>query len=576
MYVEGDSSWGGYTREPVYQGIKSAEEFVELHREHGSVKKVGKAIGSYRKAKNWYYKAVEQGLMAPIPVRSKTREEIKNPEIQIAGDQGRVHALETRELSPPKEGVKRYLFSCAQNDTKIHEGFWKSLLTLAKHYDAEIHIARFTYVKSGLGARGDKAQILSRKELYGGREMTWDPRLVPYFSDKRLEVGPALVWCGEMNTLPTAIRPLSGLEVYTGRKSAIFPHVKLAMESVPSSKHEATKFNYTTGAVTLRNYIQRKAGLKAEFHHCYGALLVEVDSDGDWFCRQINANSEGVIHDLGIRVDGDDLSTGNRVEAITWGDIHCAQLEQWVADLAWGRGGILDSLRPKYQFLHDVLDFRARSHHEMKDPHRMFKRHVAEDTDVAKELQNVDAFLRTSWRDWCENVIVHSNHHDHLGRWLKEQDGRFDPQNAMVWANLNQKVYQTLSMKGSVNYLRLGLELCGNGFALGVYDFLDDDQSYVICEDKAGGIECGAHGHSGPNGSRGSAKGFARQGRKANLGHYHSAGIIDGIYVAGTCSVLDADWTTGASSWSHTHTVVYPTGKRALLTCWKNKWKAAA
>jgi hypothetical protein len=82
------------------------------------------------------------------------------------------------------------------------------------------------------------------------------------------------------------------------------------------------------------------------------------------------------------------------------------------------------------------------------------------------------------------------------------------------------------------------------------------------------------HGHSGPNGSRGNPKVMARLGRKANLGHYHSAGINDGIYRAGTCSSLDPDWTTGPGSWSHTHIVTYKNGKRSLITMWNNKWHA--
>jgi hypothetical protein len=150
-------------------------------------------------------------------------------------------------------------------------------------------------------------------------EIKWAPEIDNYHSDERLEIAPGLVWCGEQNIIPTAERPLRGLEVYTGRKSGIIPHVKIAMESIPSSKHAPTKFNYTTGTVTQRNYIQRKAGLKAQFHHCYGALLVEVDADGNWFCRQINADSDGMIYDLDICVHGKVLTTGNNVEAITWG-----------------------------------------------------------------------------------------------------------------------------------------------------------------------------------------------------------------------------------------------------------------
>jgi hypothetical protein len=83
-----------------------------------------------------------------------------------------------------------------------------------------------------------------------------------------------------MNILPTAVNPLAGLETYTHRKSAIFPHAKVALRSIATMQGEGTKFNYTTGTVTLKNYIQKKEGIKAEHHHRYAALVVEVNHDG--------------------------------------------------------------------------------------------------------------------------------------------------------------------------------------------------------------------------------------------------------------------------------------------------------
>lgn len=104
--------------------------------------------------------------------------------------------------------------------------------------------------------------------------------------------------------------------------------------------------------------------------------------------------------------------------------------------------------------------------------------------------------------------------------------------------------------------------------------FLHEDDSYVICPDEHGGIECGQHGDLGPNGSRGNIKTFARLGRRTNIGHSHSAGICDGAYQAGTCGELSPDWTHGPSSWSHSHIVTYPNGKRAIITMWNGRWRA--
>jgi len=124
------------------------------------------------------------------------------------------------------------------------------------------------------------------------------------------------------------VRPLSGLETYTGRDSAIVPHAKITMESVASGKHEATKFNYTTGAVTQRNYIQKKAGQRGEQQHSYGGLIVEVDSEGNWYVRQLEAEeASGEVRDLTLRFLPDGRVERSNIEAIVWGDIHEARMD---------------------------------------------------------------------------------------------------------------------------------------------------------------------------------------------------------------------------------------------------------
>ena len=553
------------------------KNLVKEYAKHGSLKKVHKAHPEWP----WesgvlatYREAVSEGLMQPLRVGNKTTEQRKDPSAVLAPT-GYVRALETLEATLPKRGVKRYLFTSAQNNTSPFMPFWRNLQIMAGHYRAELHVARYVYLTNSMSSLLDKNKAFDKVDGGQARDIWWHDELKPYFSDNRMEVAPGLVWCGEMNILPTAENPLSGLEVYTGRKSSIIPHAKVAMQSIASSKHAPVKLNYTTGTCTLRNYIQRKAGLKAEFHHTYGALLVEVDSDGDWFCRQIIADSEGVIHDLDVKVDASGvLTTGNHVESITWADIHCDDIVPWVKELAWGEGGMLDTLRPKSQFFHDVLGFRAKSHHELKHPHRVFRRFLLGQTDVKAECQDVCLFLCKAYRTWCDNVVVDSNHHDHLGRWLEESDGRLDPKNAEFWTDMQARVWADLRAGAQTpNYFRLMVEAVYPKLTE-LLNILDRDASYIICPDRNGGIECGVHGHAGPNGGRGNPRAFAKLGRKANLGHYHNAGITDGIYYGGTCSSLDPDWTTGPGGWSHTHIVTYPNGKRTLVTMWNGKYCA--
>jgi hypothetical protein len=92
--------------------------------------------------------------------------------------------------------------------------------------------------------------------------------------------------------------------------------------------------------------------------------------------------------------------------------------------------------------------------------------------------------------------------------------------------------------------------------------FLKEDQSYTIAND----IECGMHGHLGANGARGNAVQFSRMGKRSNTAHTHSATIRDGSWVAGVSASLDMGYNSGLSSWSHSHIITMPSGKRQMIT----------
>lgn len=571
----------------------TAKQFVKLYEKYGSVKAVARGENlPYGGVHSAYEEAVAEGLMDPVRPGRKTMMHMtkaKNGMLRAKAEdepepviEGNVRARGAEPLKRRKKGVTRYFFTSAQNNTPIFEPLWKNLHVLMEHYNATLHISRFAYIKKGLGARGDKAAWLNEKEgstwtkYVEAKNLWWDERFTPYLLDERKEVAPGLVFVGDCNILPTKAKPLSGYQVLTGRKSGIFPHVKFAMESVATMQAHGTKFNYTTGTVTMRNYIMRDAGLKAEFHHCYGALLVEVNEQGDWWCRQINADSEGTIYDLDVCVKNGKLTEGNRIEALTPGDIHVANIDPAVYAATWGDGGLVDTLRPKKQFIHDVLDFESRSHHSIDNPHLRFLRYIRKRESVQKEITGVCGFLTSASRPWMESFVVDSNHDRHLARWLAEQDGRRDPVNAEFWLELQQATYREMVRTGEEpNHLQVAVRLVSPKLErqIGV-QFIPQDGSYVICPDAGGGIECALHGDRGANGARGSAMSIAKMGRKANIGHSHSACIIDGVYQSGTSSLLKLEYNHGAGSWSHTHILTYPNGKRTLITVWNGLWRA--
>jgi len=520
---------------------------------------------------NAHNKAVKLGLSTKRP-KNKTaksalyqRDEDKVP---LVGGQIKTASRDT--LPRPKKGqVLRYILTCVQNNTKLHDGLWGNIQALAKHYDAKIMVSQYTYNKEAYGSKAIKPGTQKASDT---EELWYDPRIKDYVYDKAAELAPGLVWCGEINILPTAVRPLSGFESYTGRASGIFPHPKLAMESIASGKYEPTKFNYTTGTLTQRNYIQRKAGQKADFHHCYGALLVEVTNDG-WWVRQLNGETDGTIYNLTMRVKNGKITTGHGVKGINWGDIHAGETDPVVEAVQWGKGGVIDVLRPDYQFAHDILNFHSRNHHEAKDPHKQFERYVQGQDNVADEVAGVRALMNRMHRPWCSTVVVDSNHDKALERWLKEADARNDPTNAIFYYEAQLAKYKAIAGKNPDFHLLEWACLRGAADEDAVQSarFLRQDESYILCHDSSGGIECGMHGHLGPNGARGSAAAFAKMGRKANVGHTHSTGIHDGVWTAGTSSKLDLGYNNGPGSWSHSFIITYENGKRCISTIWKGK-----
>lgn len=540
---------------------KTDQELLDMYGE----------LGSTRELRRELLRITPQGLHVPSARTLRRRLKTYAPDYMKArkakgstppAEDTRPVAAGVSEAPDTRRGKltgKRYVFTTAQNNTYVHAAFLKSLRTFCEHRGAELIVSTVTYNKNGFQN--------GTKESDG---LWYDPQIVPYIRNESLEITPDLIFCGELDVLPTAVSPLSGFENYTQGASGIIPHTKVQMQSIPRMKHAEPRFMYTTGAVTLRNYIQRKAGQVAEFHHVFGALYVEVDEQGDWFARQLVANSAGVFHDLNRKYDGDKVAAQS-VAAITWGDIHVEKIDPSVFRAAWGvdKDGtnMLTILNPRWQFIHDLTDFRARNHHNIKDPFFLAEMHHLGTGNVKTDLERCGSFLEHITRFGHKAVVVDSNHDQALQRWLREADIRQDPENAEFYHEANMMIHR--SIKNIQNFNVFEWAVTRGGQLADKAQFLREDDSFLVFD-----IEHALHGHRGPNGSRGSAKAFSKIGRKVNIGHTHSAGIIDGVYVAGVTGKLDMDYNKGPTNWSHSHIVTYNNGKRAIVTMRNGKWRA--
>lgn len=529
----------------------SFAEITEAIEIHGGIRPAGRALG-----------------MAESTIRSRLKKGVTDVMFDEE-DKGFVpkfahNRLPAPTIYEPGDRTKYFILTSAQDDTAVHSEFWESLLTYADFLeDCEILVSGFTYAKRLFEEHDKRAENIA-----------FHPEIDAYIVHNQVFIGDKLVFCGEMNTRPTAVRPLSGFQTYTREKWGVFPHVKVQLESVPTMKNELTKQIMTTGAITLPNYIRMKAGIKAEFDHIIGATLVALKPDGTFFCRQLQATSQsdGSFYDLDCYVTPDGVTEGHRVAGITYGDVHIEKIDPDVARATWGYDvetgiafdfdtSVKGFLRPEFEFFHDICDFSTRNHHNVGDHHFILATYLSGKDKVQDDLQKVGTFLKAVEDPDTISVVVQSNHDNAYAKWVKtgiKAGVQRDPANYEFWL-MSELLY--------VQHLRAGVkeppifEIMVR--ELGAPEdviFHPEDTTFKVC-----GIECGMHGHLGANGARATPTAFERMGSKSNTGHVHSPGITSGNYRSGVCS-LEMGYNKGLSSWCITHTVIYPNGRRTLIT----------
>lgn len=501
---------------------------------------------------------------------------------KVKVQQGKATALPKKE-KPKVAGVipspdafratakgSRFVLTSAQNNTKVHRGFWTALERFAIHNKAQIMVSRFSYNKN---AWLDAGGITKDAEKVDGEDIWYAPEVIKHAQDENIQLAEGLVFCAELDILPTAKDPLSGFDNFTGTNSLVVPHAKTHMRSYAGLlSGQPQRFGYTTGAVTLRNYIDRKAGQIASYHHVYGALYVEVDARGRWFARQIIAADDGSFFDLdtyyhakgNCKIGSENFLSffPNAISVVNLGDIHAEKLDATVFASAMQ---MLDVMKPTHVAIHDLLDFEARNHHNLKDPFFWADQHFNGMNTVQANFNHAVVTLGEVQRHVPHSklLLVRSNHDEAFTRWLKEFDPVRDPANARFYHYHMWLRYQAIENGETYDNYQWALSEAADAMDVRDDDWvhIKEDDSYVLHN-----IEFGLHGHLGPNGSRGNPKAYRQLGRKLNTGHTHSAGIIDGVWTAGVLASLRMGYNKGPSSWSHSHILTHANGKRQIVT----------
>lgn len=492
--------------------------------------------------------------LPPIPEETEAA-----PELPRGIDRGAADAHYARLVEAASSPTQRYVITSAQNATPIHEAFFATLKTYAYLRGAKLIVIPYRY---------RNPTSWHTKDLE--HDDWWASGLAEFITDQRFDINEHLTVLADIKTQPTASRPLTGLETITGLRSAIVGHPKLELTTVATPQSRMAKIMTTTGTCTIRNYLESKAGKRAEFHHTFGACVVEV-SGKRFHMRQINAAEEGSFIDLDTKYDGRRVSKV-RAKALVCGDIHVDVVDPAVVKATFeGPDSLSNLIRPEYVVYHDLLDFASRNHHHSKDPFVNYAKFHAGKDDVRAELERACAFVDRYTPEDARAVLVPSNHPDALARWVKETDPRLDPRNAVFWAQTFEFMCRRSKMTERGSFTPCPFNFWAEQL-IDMFDstiFLTRGESFSLL-----GIELGLHGDMGSNGSRGSRKGLSKIGVKSILGHSHSPGITDGSYQTGTSTFLALDYSKGPSSWLQTHCILYANGKRSLVNIIDGEWRA--
>ena len=428
----------------------------------------------------------------------------------------------------------RFVITSAQNATPVFESGLNTLENYCSINDAELVVIPLRY--------RNPTSLFSDKD-----DDWWDRRVVPYLMDRRVELHRKLTILGDIKTQPTAVKPLTGIEGFTGTSSCIVGHPKAQMKTVPTRQGDMAKIMQTTGSITLQNYTPSKAGAKGEHHHVISALVVEIDGD-KFHMRRITINKDGSFYDLDRFYSGDSVKTNQSVSALVLGDLHQWWIDEGVSQCI--KEDLIPRLNPETVVMHDVIDSFSISHH-----HKTLTKHAKYQHNKNNILSEIRDFI-----DWQvsipgEKVVVPSNHHEHILRWIEDTDWKNDPENAEFYLSTALYLIQNTTQRGEVP----------DPFKWWVLQYTDDlkvleqDESFSVHD-----IELGLHGHVGGNGARGSLQNLSKIGVKCIVGHYHSPGEEEGALSVGTCA-LDMSYARGPSGWLATQAIIYPDGKRTLV-----------
>lgn len=458
--------------------------------------------------------------------------------------------------SLPKS-AKRFIVTAAQNGTPVHEAWWGCIRSMAKHLDAEILVIPFRYKNP--------------TSVYAGSQQNaewWTKDVRPYLWNVRHEFNKNLTLLADIKTQPTASSPLTGADAISLSSSGIIGHAKLQMKVIPTPQQRVPKILTTTGACTVDNYSDTRAGKTGEFHHSLSAVLVELEGS-KFHLRHVHFDAKTrSATDLAVRYQEGGHSKAPRPLGIVQGDTHVDYIDPNVERATFGEGGIIEHLQPQTIVWHDLLDAYSCNPHHAGNPFNAVAKRLGAADNIRNEVDRSIRFVASRTPENAHSVIVGSNHNSFLRRYIERQDWRSDPTNAEFYLQTALMMVRGTRLTARGTEYPDPFKLWFEAAKVPRSRVLDVDESFML-----GSIECGMHGDIGPQGVRGSIANIRRIGVKSMIGHSHRPGIDEGCYQVGTSTRLRLEYNHGASAWLNTHGIIHADSKRQLINIIDGKWK---
>jgi hypothetical protein len=446
---------------------------------------------------------------------------------------------------------KRFVITTAVVGSPVHREFLDSIKTYCKHQNAMLLVLPAADPASAGNWNLDP--VLGQQSIV--------------FSD--IQLNSNLFLCS-IKLSAKQIDPTTGLDRIGQRNGTfIYASPKQRLKFMPVSNIKHPHAEMTTGAITLpryfdiRNtlhspYMSERTAYIANHDHVMGAIVVEVVDNKRYHFRQIQADAKGGFIDLAEYYCGDHVSTVY-AEAISMGDWHSGETDPTAIKAV---KELIDVVRPKKLFIHDGFNGLSINHHERD---RQIRRAILAKSGLLNLENELKQFAKdlddiSSWRPVEEVIVVKSNHDIFLDRWLESGEYVDDPHNYEMGVELARAM-----VKGA-NPLKYAVEMLG--LKSSKVRWLNMDEDYFIAR-----IQCGAHGHKGPKGAKGTLRGMEKAYGLSVTGHAHGPEILRGAYQNGTMSRLKLSYNEGPSDWVHASTVIYPNGMRQLINSFGGDWR---